>query len=235
MGVDTRADIILQGATLAGRTDAGVLTNAIAWLNDWLRSQYQAWPWPFLMQRRSGLVLPAGTQTILVGGGNSGITEQVKRVEDGFYLRTADYGHRSKPRLRAWKDGPQDYDPDMTKVSTEKGPPEWVQVRAGPSPANGVWELLFYPVTDKQYVLNFDYQFMPAPLASGASVPLYPNDRTMKHAVAMMTLLFSNGADDATYKSMSDTVGGMAIDDRVKSGHIPGTNDTWGLDGGVFR
>lgn len=235
MGSLTRTQIISQGATLAGRTDSGVLTEAVKWLNAWLRSQYQAWPWPFLLQRRSGLALTAGVQSILVGGGNSGITEHIQAVQDSFQMRTSTYAYRGRPRLMSYESATYDFDPDMSNPVTQRGPPSFIQIRTPDSPTPGVWKMIFLPTPDLNYILNFDYKFLPADLASDSSIPLYPNDRTMVQAVTTQTLLFSNGADDPGYQQALQVLGGMVIDDRVKSGQIPGTNDVWGLDGGVFK
>lgn len=235
MATSTRLALITAGCKKAGRTDAGVLTEAVGWLNRWLRSQYRSWPWPFLNKRRSGLVLTPGVQSILVGGGNSGITTGVKAVRDSFYLRTSTYTHRSQPRLVPSLDLPVEVDPDMVNTATQRGAPTQVQVRAGSSPVSDVWQLTFYPVPDQAYVLNFDYTYLPADLTLDADIPLYPNDRTVEQAVAAETLFFANGADDPSYQAALQILGSMVIDDRVKDGQIPGTNDVWGLDGGVFK
>lgn len=234
MGANTVAEIIAEGTSLAGRDDTTVTTKALGWLNKWLRSQYQAWPWPFLIQRRSGLALVAGTQSILVGGGNSGITHQIKKVEDSFFLRTSDFGGRYRPRIMNSTNVPLELDPDMQNTTTQRGPPERIQVRAGTSPTNGVWQLIFYPTPDRAYLLNFDYQFLPAAHTVTSDIPLYPNDQTMVQLIAGKTRQFADGLDDPAAVAALDVAAAMAIDDRTKSGQIPGTNDVWGLDGGVF-
>jgi hypothetical protein len=229
MGALTRDAVVLAGLNIAGRTDLSTLANV--WLNAWLRSQYGAWPWPFLYRRITGLALNAGTTSLTIGAGNGGITPEIQEVRDPLWVYTSDYGKRGKARIRELLDGEISFDETVNNPATNRGMPTRFKIRANPTTI-GAWDLIPGPVPDVSYLLAIDYIEQPVDITLGTTRPLYPNDRTMIQFIVSAALQYLDRRAD--YAKENDVLTEMAVYDRVKYGGVTGTNDASPLDGGTF-
>lgn len=228
MGVATCTEIISEGLLLAG--DTSLTSRAQVWLNQWLRSQYAAWNWPFLYRKASGLTLSSGTGSLTVGAGSGGITPLIQRIFDPIYLYTSDKQTRGNVRFREVLGGDVSMEEDA-RPDSQIGRPVKVKGRKVYSTA-GAWELVFDPVPERDYLISFDYIYQPADTNGTSDVPVYPNDRTMTHLVAAMA--FAHMGDERA-PDMREMVASMTVDDRSKFGSHLGFNDDWALDGDTFR
>ncbi len=228
----TCANLISEALLLAG--DTSLSARGVVWLNQWLRSQYAAWPWPFLIRRASSLTLAAGTTSLTVGGGSGGVTPAIRRLVDPVYLYTTARTTQGTVRLTDLLDGDQAFDGD-SRPSTQTGLPRTVQTRANAT-TWGKWDLIFDPIPEQAYLFSFDYYVQPTDeatgTAGGTAVPLYPNDRTIMHAIAAMALAHMG---DERASEFRDVAAAMAIDDRGKFGMAPKVNDHWTLDKSTYR
>lgn len=231
MGQLTRLQIVTQGQLQAGRDDLATPLNI--YFNAWLRSQYAAWPWPFLVRKQTGLALAAGAASISFGAGAT-VTPEVQRIIDPIFVYDSTYTTKARSRIRQLTSGDLLEDETINNPAIWRGLPTTFKVRADPT-LWGKWTLVPIPIPDRNYLLTFDYLHQPADVAADATVPIYPNDRTMIQAVFSETLKYANGADDPAYQQALDVLGAMTIDDRVKYGVVPGTNDVVQLDQSIFR
>jgi hypothetical protein len=232
MGALTNTSIISQGMALAARDD--LATSALTWLNAWLRSQYAAWPWPFLMKRARNQTLSAGTTSYTFGAGSGGATDWVHQVRDPVLVRSADYGTRNVIRIRQLVGGQPNIDPewdeDMVNSSTSRALPSYFKVRA--STVGGQWILWPQRVPDRDYTISIDYQFLPADMVAGAT-PIYPGDETMVQLIKAKSYEYSQRLKEAA--AAMEEVRQMAVNDRLRWGTVDGTNDQMQLDSKVFR
>lgn len=233
MGVKTLATIVSEGMALGGRADTALATPVAAWVNDWLRQTYLQWAWPWLHKSRSALSLPAATETLSVGGGNSGITNLIQRVLDPVLVYEST-GNPSVARIRkltGTAGGDLSQEERVQVASSFTGRPNHFRVRPGST--YGVWTLVPTPFPDKAYLIAFDYIEVPAALAT-ADIPIYPNDLTMVQAALVATLLYTNGHDSADYQDAIQVLARRVAQDRVGFGQATGINDSIDLDEGVY-
>ena len=226
-------EIISEGLLLAG--DTSLTTRAVVWLNQWLRSQYRAWPWPFLQTRASGLTLSASSGSMTVGSGIGGVTPDIQRVIDPVYLYTTAKTIRGTLRIQQLNSGPIEADIDA-RLSTRTGTPTSLKLRPSNS-VYGRWLFIFDPIPDQAYLFSFDYLQQPddeatAAASGGTAIPLYPNDRTMVQAVMVHALKYM--ADERLLPEQ-ELLRVMCLDDRVKYGQSPGVNELWGMDPSTFK
>jgi hypothetical protein len=226
------SEIISEGLLLAG--DTSLTARAVVWLNQWLRSQYRAWPWPFLQSRASGLTLSAGSGSMVVGAGQGGVTPEIQRVIDPVYLYNSAKSIRGTLRIQQLNSGPMEEDIDA-RLSTRTGLPMSLKLR----PSNttyGRWLFIFDPIPDAAYLFSFDYLQQPDDVATGTtggtSIPLYPNDQTCVQAVYARALQYLS--DERAIPEM-ERLRLMCLDDRVKYGQSPGVNELWGMDPNTFK
>lgn len=235
MGALNRGVLVAEGLRLANESTA-LSTRANFWLNAWLRSTYAATPWPFLIQRKADLSLPTGTTSLSVGSGGSSITQDIQRVFAPVYLYDTAKTFQGTARIKQRLSGPASEDESAFNTTTKRGMPAEFKMRA-PAYAAGVdsygkWELWPNPVPEKDYLIAFDYQVIPDDLAADGDTPIYPNDRTMIQAVAVEALHYDA---DERYIQELEVLRSMTLDDRLRYGGVPGTNDVHQLDSSVFR
>lgn len=232
----TRLQIVTTGMLKGGRDDLASVMNER--LNSWLRKEYASWPWTFLKRKKTGLVLATATTSLTIGAGSSSITEEIQRVLDPILVYNSTYSTKARARISQLVGGGIDFDEIVNNPLTNIGIPTRFKVRADTA-TWGKWNLIPFPVPDRDLLLTFDYLTLPADIdtstAGDSEIPLYPSDRTMIQAVLTETLLDANGADDSAYNAALDLLGSYTIDDRVKYGQVPGDNDLVQLDPGVFR
>lgn len=210
-------------------------TRAQRWLQDWLDGTYDAWPWPFLKRRASGVTVAAGTQSILFG--NNGTTaytaDCVRRVLSPIVVYNSDYTITNwrLPVRSSDADPVNNTDEYANDPSTNRGLPTAVKVRAKPAGGWGQWELFIRPVPDRSLIFAIDYLVRPDALGA-SDIPLYPADRTLIQCVYAHALKFDR--KEETADAMED-LGAMAIQDRLRYGTVDGTNDHLDLDASVFR
>jgi len=232
MGAKTLATIIEEGMLLGGRDD--IETQVLAWVNNWLRQTYLSWDYPFLYRSREGLSLPAGTSSLDIGAGQSGVTVEIQRILDPIWAYKSDFTGKGQVRIRPLIGGNNERSEDRVQSTLlNRGIPTQVRVRPYSS-AYGRWSLIFLPVPDVDYLLALDYIELPANLTT-AGTPLYPNDSTLVQAATTATLLFANGHDSADYQDAIQVLARKVAEDKSRFGSTPGINDQIQLDGGVFR
>lgn len=233
MGALTATNVINEGMLLAGRDD--LATRGLAWLNTWLRAQYQSWPWPFLFKRRLDLTLAAGTASFAIGAGSGGETLPIQQVRDPVKLRTSGYTLKRLARIRQLIDGQPIIDPDYDEAlrdpATSRGVPDVIRVRAS-NTLYGEWTLYPTPIPDRDLLVTLDYIVLPADVV-GANTPIYPADETMIHRVYARTLRYAGDLEAAGIAD--EEVRQMTINDRMKFGGTVGTGDILTVDPGVYR
>lgn len=233
MGKLTRTQILTQGITLAGKaTSSAAFVSLVAtsW-NAWLRSTYKGWLWPFLTAQTAGVALAAGTQSLVIGGGQGGVTDDIDDIYDPVYVYTADYAVYDKARVRQIHGGPSYREPSIINPTINTGLP--VEFKARPHPTiEGRWTLTPYPFPDKAYRLSLDYKVLPADTSGDTDVPNYRNDRTLIYAAKVCTL---EHMKDESYPSELQLLAAMVGQDYAKDAAKTGTNDNLGLDPNTFR
>jgi hypothetical protein len=236
MGSMTRSELITEGLLQAGISPATYATRAATWLKLWLKSQYRAWPWPFLLQSREALALPAGTTSLAVGNGSGGITEEIARILSPIWVYDSSYGTRMKaPIIEVVSFDPADNE-TINNPTTNRGLPTRFKVRTNRTGGLVNSKLIPLPVPNRDFLLQFNYIEIPIdPASSGTTVPLYKNDQTMIAAIKTAALREHLGSDDPQYQVANNELLQMAVADRVKDGLEPGFNDMVGLDNSVFR
>lgn len=224
MGQMTRLQIVTEGMLMAGRDNLAVRANI--WLQTWLDSVAASWPWP--VNIRESLVVPvtAGTNTVSVGGGDSGVTEKIIRILDNCSIFTAASQARSSVRLNQFLTTSA-----RTDAAAGRSMPSSVRTS---QTTFGKFTLTFNSVPDQAYLLAFSYVALPVPLGADTDIPWYPNDLTMQQWVTARTLLYDDGPSGA-YQVALDEVKAMLANDRIRHGTQPGMNDTLRLDSSVFR
>lgn len=228
----TFAQIVNLGMQKAGRSDLGVQIGS--YLSLWLRSVYSSWPWPFLVRRKTGISVPAGTTSLTIGKGSNGITQEIQKIIDPLFLYDSTYSTKARPRIRQiWGDDLR-LDDTIRNPSTDIGLPHTWKVRSR-SDFWGKWDMIPIPVPDKDYLLAIDYIEMPVYPTADEDIPLYPNVRTMVQAAYVETLKWTKGADDPAYQQSLDELNAAITEDKIRFGQVPGTNDLVILDPGTFK
>jgi hypothetical protein len=229
MGQLTRGELIAQGLRQAGNTGLSELSKV--WLNAWLRSQYAAWPWPFLRRKVEGLQLGTGVNSLVVGGGEGGVSYAIRRIHDPLRIYRPDYSLGANVRVQSAHEYPLGDDETVQNPATNRGLPERVRCEQDTG-TWGQWTLYFNRTADRDYLLKLSIVTQPEDMADDATVPLYPNDRTLLQAVKVEAMLHMKHDDR---DSERDVLAAMVVDDRVKFGEALGVNDHLGLDPKVFR
>lgn len=228
MGQLTFDTIVSEGLLLAGNDS--LTSRAEVHLRSWLRSQYAAWPWPFLQRRQSNIAWAADVPSLAVGAGTN-ITLEVQRLTS-LTLHSADKSVARRCVIRPLVEGEPEYrDEDAQNTATNRGVPFSFKTRPDAS-LWGKWTLYPDVIPDRALLLSVDHVVMPANISSGSTVPIYPNDRTMIQAVAVDALNYMKHANRFDELGV---LANMVRDDRIKFGVAPGINDRMGLDPGVFR
>lgn len=232
---------------MAGAPDAAPTVNV--YLNQWLRSRAQDQMWPELIKRGKTISVPQGQQDVVVGatpGGsaNSGISDQIFRIVDPIWIYSSDYSSRGEARIRHLFGGTIDDDETINDPTTNKGIPTLVKARIagyapGTKPQLGAWALVFTPYPDKAYLAVIDYSIIPADLdttvggADASTAPWYPNDLTMLSYIEHLGHRFKQRSQLAAMKLQETNE--SILNDRMKLGTVPGTDDVNEVDEGMFR
>lgn len=233
MGQLTVTEIVDAGMREGGNTNLSA--NSKLHLKAWLRSQYRGFAWPFLKLRASLISLPTGTTSKVLGSGNGGITPKIQYVTGRILVFTSDKRTRSFGIIQNMQEALDPAtDPDGLDATSDRGIPNKFMVRqvAAADEAYGRVTLYPYPIPDKDYVISFEFLYLPTDPNDNAA-PIYPNDRTMIQMVK--TYVLSDSDKKKEYKLEMDILAVMVAEDRMKYGQIPGTNDTLPLDPDIFR
>lgn len=233
MGALTFDQIITQGLKKVG--NSSLTDEAAIDLKAWLRSQYEAFPFPGLKRKTAALALGAGITSLSLGAGSGGITLEIKRIFDPIWVYDVTYTTRVRARIRTLLGGSVDDDEYMNDPTKNVGTPQQFKVRAS-SALWGRWDLIPYPVPDRAYLLAIDYWVIPAAYTLGSEVAsFYPNDRTLIQCVVAHGLDIEEGPSSAMAIAAHDKLRDMAVADYVKFGEVPGDNDKLRLDEEIFR
>lgn len=225
MGLLTRTEIITQGQAEAGVR--GKDTRLLEALVLWEQSQYKKWPFKFLQKRKEQLSLPAGTTSLRVGAGESGITNLIQKIHNPIFIGASGYTTASKANIIGFANQDLAFEEKLANPTTTRGLPTGFKVYHDLStvaPYRSCKMLVPVPVPDRDYLITFSYWEIPATAQSGTGggIPLYPNDQTMKKFVEMMATKWVNGAADPDYQTLRDELSAMVLNDQVKEGQAEG-------------
>lgn len=219
----SRAQIVAQGLTLAGRDDEATLI-ANQWLQNWLNAVAASWSWPILRREAS---VSLSTQTKDVGAGQGGVSDYVLRIIDELWWYADGGASYGRIKLR-----------DHNAPAIEKfqptdivGAPQTYRVT---KPGFGVARLSFDPAPDRTYTLYMAYQSLGTQLSQDSSVPWYENDETLIQAVAFKALEYFDGKDAATTQAAQLQLAGLLNADKFRYGTAAGQNDVVYKDPKVF-
>jgi hypothetical protein len=233
MGQMTRQEIVREGLLFAG--DSKLTVRAEIWLNTWLRSQYAAFTWPFLLKEKSNIPLLSGQASFLLGAGEGGVPEDIRRVIDPIWLYDTARNTRQQIRIQSFVETDTHNELEVNLAAHHRGLP--VSARVAASNAKwGQWEIRFDKWADRNYIAMVKFYFLPANIALGSAGdairPIYPNDRTLIKVVEMEALRFKR---DPEAQTALEIVSSMVVDDRLKFGEVPGQGDYLDLDRSTFK
>jgi len=239
MGKLTRTQIITQGITLAGKptTSAAFVSLVVTSWNAWLRSTYKGWLWPFLNRQQAGIPLTAGAQSLVIGGGSGGVSDDLDDIFDPIYIYSSDYAYLGSARIRQIRGGPSYREPSAINPATNTGMPVEFKARESAGGAvEGLWTLVPYPFPDRNYLLSIDYKRLPIDSSSDSEVVAYRNDRTLIQAAKVCCLEhMAGGSGDPAYAQELEILAAMTGQDFAKDAAKTGMNDNLGLDPNFFR
>jgi len=231
MGQKTRTQIITAGLEKAG--DTSLSTLAVTWFNAGLRSRlYAGWPWPFLQEPITGLVLGAGVTSLTVGAGTNYALE-IRRIMDPIWVGDSTYQTRARARIRTLTGGSAETHEALIDPNQGRGTPIQFKARMDRT-LWGRWKLIPYPVPDKAYLVHLDVIVQPADTTSDSDIPVYPNDETLIKLVEHAALEYMHGSNSPEAQAALDQLTSMVIGDRGRYGEVPGTNDVIELDENIF-
>lgn len=230
MGVLTASEIVVEAGLLAGNDN--IQTRALVALNAWLRKQYRAWPWPFLLKKASAVPLVTGATAITVGNANGNVTPEIARIFAPIYVYDSAYTRKARADIVQLQGGPVDMDEVVNNPATNTGIPTRFKVRDTGATQRGTWSLQPWNIPSANLLLAFEYQYQPANIVL-ADTPAYPADRTLIQVVKAFIVEFEDGLEAAGDEW--GVASSMLVDDRNIYGEVAGTNDVHGLDGSVFR
>mgnify|MGYP001578779928 FL=1 len=218
MGVLTAEEIIREGVQLAGVTYDPTDERPFKWLKDWLRSVTLGWPW---IECEGQLLVPllGATRVITLGGTASYATGRyIHRV---LFPLLLDYGSGFEPG-KVHQQAIGDMNVALTARVPTGTPDKAGYVRDYGVP--GRVSILFNKLAKTNYDIQVKYQWDPAAEYVFASiditVPWYPNDNTMKQAVAHKAAYYNDGPDAATTGTIGSDLATMLRDDKLKFGVI---------------
>ena len=190
----TRDQIITRALTQVGRDEDAYVTLAQQWLQQWLDSVAKSWEWPQLRDEWFGFELdgsataPAGYQF----GKDDGVdspSQLVTAIEDNIWLYLLDGSAKRRLRVERTLRDPIGRLPLTNKPS---GTPTSVAVIK--SDVEGVWDIFPNCPVDRTYLLMVPYRYIPTALASGSTIPWFPDDTTLIAAVVYAAQRHANGA-----------------------------------------
>ena len=213
MGVKTAEELITEGVRLAGREYDSTDTRPLSDLINWLSSVALGWPWPECSSSIT-LTLLAGARTALLGGTapTYAIGKRITRIE--FPLEIMH--------------GP-DILPDKIYQEAYSASYDVFDVPVGnPNKASYLRSL---KITDKTTLvfnkkpktdirIHVPYQFDPSVGLLVGSIPWYPNDLTLKQAVAYYTAKHHDGVAAEKTLKLEDDLSIMIRNDKLKFGVI---------------
>lgn len=229
MGLLTRAQLISQAGLAAGNDQSTTFVNV--WLDAWLHRTAKSWAWPLLKYRLENVATVAGTSYVTVGTS----TLYIHRIFNPLFYRSSDYSQRGRILISELLNGNPDNDESVSLSSGRLGAPSTCKIRNATSGVPGIFNVYLDPVPDKVYYLALDCQVIPNSLASDASIPWYPSDRTLLQACKCALLELDDGGEGGRgFDQEMMKLSQMVVDDRDFDGEGPGDNVTMGLDKSVF-
>ena len=213
MGVKTAEELITEGVRLAGREYDATDTRPLSDLIDWLSSVALGWPWPECKASVT-VTLAAGARAVTLGGSSLVYApgSRITRIE--FPLEIV-YG--------------PDTLPDEIKQEAYNASYDAFDVGVGnPSKASYQRNVLHYGNTiivfnktpSTALRIHVPYQFDPSIGMELANTPWYPNDLTLKTAVAYYTARHHDGVTADKTLKLEDDLSIMVKNDKLKFGVI---------------
>lgn len=213
MGVKTVEALITEGVRLAGREYDSTDTRPLSDLIDWLSSVALGWPWPEC-KAYVLITLAAGARTALLGGTTPtyAVGQRVTRVE--FPLEIM-YG----PDILPDKIYQEAYNAAYDVYDVGEGNPNKASYQRNYL-ATGNTLLVFNRKPKTDIRIHVPYQFDPSVGMVVADIPWYPNDLTIKTAVAYYTAKYHDGVDAAKTLKLEDDLSIMVKNDKLKFGIV---------------
>ena len=213
MGVKTAEVLITEGVRLAGREYDATDTRPLSDLIDWLTSVVLGWPWPETVGYGT-FTLPAGARNLALGL-NSPVNAAGQYVMRVNFPLEVMYG--------------PDILPDKIYQEAANASYDVLDVPVGiPTKASYVRNVLRYgniaiafnakPKTDIR--IRVPYQFDPSVGTLIGSTPWYPNDVTLKTAIAYYTARHHDGVAAENTLKLEDELSIMVKNDKLKYGVI---------------
>lgn len=232
MGAKSRSELITEALLKCGNTSPR--TRAVSWLNDWLRSAYSSWEWPFLMARKSGIAVSTSSRVNSVGNNLNGITQEIRRIYSPLFLYlNSPVARFAVPITQLLGNDDPLLDDGVNEGTT--GRPTTCRIRQTSAPTGlvGQWDIIFDRIPDRAYLMSFQCSLLPPASVTMTDVPLYPNDRTM------ITAIQAECYEYMREKTMSDAcrelLAAQFSEDKHKFGTQSGHHDMVQLDKSVFR
>lgn len=211
MGVKTAEVLIQEGVRLAGREYDATDTRPLSDLIDWLSSVALGWPWPETKSSIT-LTLAAGARIALLGGtapvNATGV--RITRVEFPLEIMYGPDVMPDKIQQEAYSASYADY--DVPEGNPDKASYQRNVLHYGST-------LLVFnkkPKTDIR--IHVPYQFDPSIGLLVANTPWYPNDDTIKTAVAYYTAKHHDGVTADKTLKLEDMLSIMVKNDKLKFG-----------------
>jgi len=211
MGVLTVADILKQGAELAGTTYDSTDAKLLNWLKQWLRSVALGWAWPETIGYCDA-TLAAGVNVLEAGTGKPVLTTtHITRIEFPIKIN---YGEGFLPG-----DILQDIGANLmlNNTSVPAGTPNKASyTRLTP----GTVKIVFNRKPSAAIALQIQYQYDPSSALITSDIPWYMNDDTMIHAVAHKVAEYHDGKAADSTRAFADSLSVMLRNDKLKFGNI---------------
>jgi len=230
MGALTLSQLISEGGLLVG--DDTQTVRAKIWFKAWLRKVYASWQWPFCKARVAGISLATGATSLTVGAGTN-VTENILRIFEPLYVYTSDKRIAVEAPIRELLMQRLQFDESSRDTSLGRSIPTSFKLRAYPG-TWGKWSLIPFPVPDRDYLVAFDYHFIPAD-PGDSDIPVYPNDQTLIQAAKCAVLEYADGPASQAVAAELEVLADRVSGDRDQFGGQAGDGDFLQLDSSVFR
>lgn len=212
MAVNTIEELIKQGVYLAGVTYNADDTKQLKWMKEWLRSVALGWPWPETISNVP-IVLAQGSSGVVLGGVAANLTGMyIHRLMFPIFIL---YGEDIEPRPITQ----QAYIANIPLDNLTEGTPDKASYTRDYSDSGNIL-VTFNRKAKTAFNLQLTIQFDPAVDYTIADVPWYPNDETIKYAIAWKASEAANGPAAETTLKLEDSLAQKFRNDKVKFGNI---------------
>lgn len=211
MGVKTVEVLIQEGVRLAGREYDATDTRPLSDFKDWLESVALGWPWDETINTEN-VILAAGSNAVVLGV----VYAAGLKVHRVLFPMWVVYGEGTLPdkiTQEPYNDAVMDAQYYPVGIPTKAS---YKRVISGAG-VNRVG-LLFNRRAKTDLTIQVKYQYNPAEGYDITSVPWYPNDITLKTAIAFHTARHHDGVASDKALKLEDDLSIMIKNDKLKFG-----------------